>query len=432
MPSTDRPGPEQLLALRRRHLGRGLSLSYREPLTIVRGSGAYLYDERGRAYLDCVNNVCHVGHADPRVVEAAATQMRELNTNTRYLHPNLSRYVRELAARFPDPLSVVYLVCTGSEATDLALRLARNHTGAREVVVLESAYHGNTRAAIEVSPYKFDGPGGGGRPETTRVAPLPCGYRGRHRDPAAEVERIVEALRDDGGGPAAFLCESMLGVAGQIVLPEGYLARAYAATRKAGGVCIADEVQVGFGRCGSDLWSFQMQGVVPEIVILGKPIGNGHPIGAVITTPEISEAFDNGMEYFNTFGGNPVSCAAGLAVLEVIEEQGLQAHAGRVGEELLERLVELKLRHRLIGDVRGRGLFLGIDLVSDRETLEPAPEAAHQLVEAMKERGILLSVDGMLHNVIKFKPPMVFAREDGERLVQNLDEALTRIEENGE
>ena len=426
--------PDEILATRREHFGRGLSLSYRTPLTIVRGAGAYLYDENDRRYLDCVNNVCHVGHCHPRVVEAAAAQSAALNTNSRYLHPHLSRYVRELAARFPDPLSVCYLICTGSEATDLALRLARTATGARDVVVLESGYHGNTQAAIDVSHCKFAGPGGAGKPEATHVAPLPCVYRGRHRDPqtagpryAGEVAATIERACAGGRRIAAFLAESMLGVGGQIVLPDRFLAGAYRATRQAGGLCIADEVQVGFGRCGSHFWSFEMQEVIPDIVVLGKPIGNGHPNGAVITTPQIAEAFDNGMEYFNTFGGNPVSCVVGLAVLEVIDDEQLQSHAARLGELLLDRFRDLQSRHPLIGDVRGRGLFLGLELVLDRETLEPASQQAYELVERMKERGVLLSVDGPLHNVIKFKPPMVFGDDDAEALCHGLDDVLAGV-----
>ena len=428
------PDQRSLLDQRRKHLGRGLSLSYAEPLTIVRGRGAYLYDADGRAYLDCVNNVCHVGHCHPRVVAAASEQMARLNTNTRYLYPELTDYLAALTAKFPEPLSVVYLVCSGSEAVDLALRLARTATGARDVIALEAAYHGHTEAVIDVSAYKFDGPGGAGAPPSTHLAPLPCTYRGRHRrdDPhagaayAGHVERIVASLAAEGRRPAAFLSESILGVGGQILLPEGFLRQAYAAVRAAGGVCIADEVQVGFGRVGSCYWAFELSGVVPDVVTLGKPIGNGHPMAAVVTTPEISAAFDNGMEYFNTFGGNPVSCAVGLEVLRVVDEEGLQAHAREVGGFLLEELRSRLGRHALVGDVRGSGLFLGVELVRDRTTLEPAAEEAAAVVEELRRRSVLLSVDGPLHNVLKIKPPMVFSMEDAGRLVDELDRALDR------
>jgi 4-aminobutyrate aminotransferase-like enzyme len=425
---------DEILRARKEHLGRGLSLSYRDPLILVRGEGQFLFDADDRRYLDCVNNVCHVGHSHPRVVAAARRQIERLNTNTRYLHPLRAQYVTALTARFPEPLSVCYLVCTGSEAVELALRLARNYTSGRDVVAIESGYHGNTQATVDVSHYKFAGPGGAGRPRSTRVAAMPCTYRGAHRDVATAGRRYadavceqVEAVRRDGSAVAAFLCESMLGVGGQIVLPPDYLRHAYEAVRAAGGVCIADEVQVGFGRCGSHFWAFETQGVVPDIVVLGKGIGNGHPMAAVITTPEISEAFDDGMEYFNTFGGNPVSCAVGLAVLEVIADDGLQQHAADLGPRLLGELETLKDNHALIGDVRGRGLFLGIELVRDRDTLEPADREAHDVVEEMKHRGVLLSVDGPHHNVIKFKPPMVFSEADANTLCRELDASLAQL-----
>ncbi len=416
----------QILRQRREHLGRGLSLSYDTPLTIVRGEGAYLFDETGRRYLDCVNNVCHVGHCHPHVVRAISEQAAVLNTNTRYLHPQLSSYVERLAQLLPDPLSVVYPTCSGSEATELALRIARTYTGGSDVVAIESAYHGNTQAAIDVSHYKFAGPGGRGAPPSTHVTRLPCRYRGEFRGERADVEYAKGVARDvgladdaarlNGRSLAAFIGESMLGVAGQIELPQDYLRAAYRAVRARGGVAIADEVQVGFGRCGAHWWAFELQGVVPDLVVLGKPIGNGHPLAAVVTTSEISAAFDNGMEYFNTFGGNPVSCAAGNAVLDVLEGESLRAHADRVGAALLHDLRELGTRYEIVGDVRGRGLFIGIELVRDRATLEPADREAAAIVEAMRERGILLSVDGPLHNVIKIKPPMVFSLDDAREL----------------
>ena len=432
----ERDHRQSLLEGRRQHLGRGLSLSYAEPLMIVRGEGAYLYDERGRAYLDCVNNVCHVGHCHPRVVAAAREQIGRLNTNTRYLYPQLTDYLAALTAKFPEPLKVVYLVCSGSEALDLALRLARTATGARDVIALESAYHGHTQTVMDVSSYKFDGPGGQGAPPTTHVVPMPCTFRGPHRrdEPdsgaayARYVQKKIAGLSESGRRPAAFVCESILGVGGQVYLPDGYLQHAYGAVRAAGGLCIADEVQVGFGRVGSHDWGFQLSDVVPDIVTLGKPIGNGHPMAAVVTTPEISAAFDNGMEYFNTFGGNPVSCAIGLEVLRVIDEEGLREHAREVGSYLMDQLHTRISRHALVGDLRGRGLFVGIELVRDRKTLEPAVEECSALVEAMKARGILLSVDGPLHNVIKFKPPMVFSMQDARQLIDELDEAFEQLD----
>jgi len=395
-----RPTPD-LLATRRRHLGPSLSISYRQPLHIIRGWGQYLYDAGGRAYLDCVNNVAHVGHCHPRVVQAAAGQMALLNTNTRYLHEHLAEYIERLAATLPEPLSVVYLVCSGSEANELALRLARAHTGRDGVIVIETAYHGNTNALIDISPYKFNGPGGRGKPPNVEVVPIP-------RAAAFTLPRADNL--------AAFFCESALSCAGQVILPPGYLRAAYDAVHAAGGVCVADEVQTGFGRAGSHFWMFETQSVVPDIVTLGKPIGNGHPLGAVVTTPEIARSFANGMEYFNTFGGNPVSCAVGLAVLDVIRGEGLQENALATGDYLLRGLAGLAQRHPSVRDVRGLGLFLGFEL--------PAAEEADALVNRMKDLGVLLSTDGPLHNVIKIKPPLVFSRADADLLLERLDRVL--------
>jgi 4-aminobutyrate aminotransferase-like enzyme/Ser/Thr protein kinase RdoA (MazF antagonist) len=395
-----------LRAGRRVSVSRALSLAYAEPVHIVRGEGAYLYDDAGRAYLDLVNNVCHVGHAHPRVAAAAAEQMARLNTNTRYLHDLLVTYARRLTATLPDPLSVVFLVNSGSEANDLALRLARAHTGARDVLVLDHAYHGNLSSLIEISPYKFDGPGGAGRPEHVGVCALP-----RTAADADDVRRQAEGRR-----PAAFIAESLPGVAGQIVLPDGYLRAAYAHARAAGAVCIADEVQVGFGRVGRAFWGFELGDAVPDIVTLGKPIGNGHPIGAVVTTPAVARSFETGMEYFNTFGGNPVSCAAALAVLDVIADERLQARAARLGARMKAGLRELAARHEVITDVRGEGLFLGVELTG-------AAEAA-AAVEHARRDGVLLSTDGPRRNVIKVKPPLVLGDEDAERFLTTLGAAL--------
>jgi 4-aminobutyrate aminotransferase-like enzyme/Ser/Thr protein kinase RdoA (MazF antagonist) len=427
------PRPErtrtELLEARKRRLGPSLSISYKTPLHIVSGARQYLYAADGRRYLDCVNNVAHVGHSHPRVVRAAAVQMAILNTNTRYLHDLLIDYSERIIATLPETLRVVYLVNSGSEANELALRLARTHTRRREVIVVDAAYHGNTGAMIDLSPYKFDGPGGRGCADWVHKVPMPDLYRGAHRgsDAGADYAHQVAAVAEQSNDLAAFFCESALSCGGQIILPPGYLRSAFAAVRAVGGVCVADEVQTGFGRAGSHFWMFATQGVVPDIVTLGKPIGNGHPLGAVITTPEIAASFANGMEYFNTFGGNPVSCATGLTVLDVIRDEELQQNALEVGEHLKQGLHALRERHALIGDVRGQGLFLGIELVRDRETLEPADREASQIVEQMKERGILLSTDGPLHNVIKIKPPIVFSRADAGFLLAGLDSVLEEL-----
>jgi 4-aminobutyrate aminotransferase-like enzyme/Ser/Thr protein kinase RdoA (MazF antagonist) len=426
------PGPAEILAGRRQYIGPSLSISYRRPLTIVRGWKQHLYDDAGLRYLDAVNNVAHVGHSHPRVVAAVRRQMAVLNTNTRYLHEGLVGYASRLVATLPAPLSVCYLVNSGSEANELALRLARAATGRRGTVVVDVGYHGNTTTLIEVSPYKHDGAGGTGPPAWVRKIPMPDDYRGEFkrgapdagRGFAAAVTESVEALAAAGEPVGAFLTESLLSCGGQIVLPDGFLSDAFARIRKAGGVCIADEVQVGFGRVGSHFWGFETQGVVPDIVTMGKPIGNGHPLGAVVTTPEIARAFDNGMEYFNTFGGNPVSCAAGLAVLDAMEAEGLQRNALDVGTHLLGGLRALVERHRVAGDARGLGLFAGIELVRNRKTLEPATEEASYAANRMRDCGILVSTDGPFHNVLKIKPPLCFTRRDADRLVETLDRIL--------
>jgi 4-aminobutyrate aminotransferase-like enzyme/Ser/Thr protein kinase RdoA (MazF antagonist)/murein DD-endopeptidase MepM/ murein hydrolase activator NlpD len=411
----DPPSFESTLDERRRRLGRNLSLSYNSHLKIVRGSGCYLFDDAGRGYLDCVNNVAHVGHCHPRVVRAAQRQIAVLNTNTRYLHDNINEYARRLTARLPPSLSVCFFVNSGSEANDLALRLAREHVKSHDVVVMDNAYHGNLTSLVDISPYKFDGPGGAGAPPHVRKVRMADSYRGTFS--AADVR---DALR----GPAAFIIESILSCGGQIPLPPGYLKEAYQYVRAAGGVCIADEVQVGFGRVGTHFWGFELQEVVPDIVTMGKPIGNGHPVGAVVTTPEIAASFANGMEYFNTFGGNPVSCAIAAAVLDVVESEELQENALEVGGRLIERLRELQSKYRIVGDVRGAGLFIGLELVRDPASLEPARQETAYIVERMKERGILLSIDGPHHNVIKIKPPLVFSASDAERLTASLDMVL--------
>ena len=433
---------ESLQRRRRSCIGPSLSLSYREPLHIVRGRGAHLFDVAGRRYLDLVNNVCHVGHSRPEVVQALASQAAVLNTNTRYLHENLIRYAERLIATLPEPLEVCYFVNSGSEANDLALRLARTYTGRHDTLCIDGAYHGHLSSLIEVSPYKHDGPAGSGTPSHVFKLALPDTYRGRYRSTehapheltelyAADVESALARSQELGTGVAAMIVESMVSCGGQIVLPEGYLQRAFSAVRRSGGLCIADEVQVGLGRVGSHFWAFETQDVVPEIVTMGKPIGNGHPLAAVVTTRYIAEAFDNGMEYFNTYGGNPVSCAVGMAVLDVLEQEQLQQHSQRVGLILKAGLERLADAYAQIGDVRGLGLFVGFELIEyDQRSLSsrPAPDAelAAFLVERMKRRGFLLSTDGPDHNVIKIKPPMVITEKDVERFLCQLEQVCAR------
>jgi 4-aminobutyrate aminotransferase-like enzyme/Ser/Thr protein kinase RdoA (MazF antagonist) len=422
------PSPAETLAARRSVLGRNLSVSYREPAKIVRGWMQYLYDESGRAFLDVYNNVPLVGHSHPRVVRAAQEQLALLNTNTRYLHDHVVRYAERLTRLLPEPLRVCYFVNSGSEANELALRMARAHTGREDVIVLEHAYHGNTNALIEISPYKFNGPGGRGNRPWVHVAPIADDYRGAYRreDPdagtkyARKVSEIIEGVHGEGREVAAFIAETWPSVAGQIVFPPGYLVEAYRLVREAGGVCIADEVQVGFGRLGTHFWGFETQGAVPDIVVMGKPIGNGFPLAAVVTTPEVAAAFANGMEFFSTFGGNPVACAAGLAVLDVVRDEKLQQRALRVGNYWTGKLQALQQRFALIGDVRGSGLFLGIDLVRDSATREPATEQADYVVNRLRERGILAGSDGPHDNVIKLRPPLIFSEADADLFCETL------------
>ena len=398
-----------LIEARHRLLGRNLSIAYEKPLNIVRGSMQYLYDDEGRRYLDAYNNVAHVGHCHPQVVAAGQKQMELLNTNTRYLSDLILEYAKKLTATLPDPLSVCYFVNSGSEANELALRLARAHTKVRDLIVLDHAYHGNTTTLIDISPYKHDGPGGEGAPSWVHKAPLPA-----TAEDAQHVAELAGKLRSRLCG---FIAESMPSVAGQIIFPDRYLARVYEAVRDAGGVCIADEVQTGYGRIGTHFWAFEKYGVVPDIVVLGKPIGTGHPIGAVIKTRAIADSFANGMEFFSTFGGNNVSCAIGLKVLEVVQEEKLQAHALEVGPRLLAGLRALQQRHEIIRDVRGSGFFIGVELMCDGV-------AAARVVNQMREHGILLGTDGPNHNVLKIRPPMPFSEENAEELIATLRETL--------
>ncbi|XP_013363478.1 PREDICTED: 5-phosphohydroxy-L-lysine phospho-lyase isoform X2 [Chinchilla lanigera] len=409
------------LALRRRLLSASCRLFYPEaPVKIVRGRGQYLYDEQGAEYLDCVGNVAHVGHCHPLVVQAAHEQNQVLNTNSRYLHDNIVDYAQRLSETLPEQLCVFYFLNSGSEANDLALRLARQYTGHQDVVVLDHAYHGHLSSLIDISPYKFRDLDG--QKEWVHVVPLPDVYRGPYRedhpDPAVAYADEI----------AAFFAESLPSVAGQILPPVGYFSLVAQHVRRAGAVFVADEIQVGFGRVGKHFWAFQLQGedFTPDIVTMGKSIGNGHPVACVATTQAVSRAFETtGVEYFNTFGGSPVSCAVGLAVLDVLEKEQLQTHATCVGSFLMELLRQQKEKHPIIGDVRGVGLFIGVDLVKDEATRTPATEEADYLVSRLKESYILLSTDGPGRNVLKFKPPMCFSRDNAQHVVARLDAILT-------
>lgn len=417
---------------RRQHVGPNHALMYDAPLHIVRGEGAQLYSADGSCYLDCVNNVAHVGHCHPEVVSAVGKQMGMLNTNSRYLHQGFPSHAEALLSTMPQPLSsgVMYATCSGSESNDLALRVARKHSreGARHVVVMDGAYHGHTSATMDLSPYKFNGPGGTGKPDHVHVMPCPDTLRGTHLDGGMAAQAAVKAVHAGGGRVCAFFSESILSCGGQVVLPPGYLQAVYAVMRVEGAVCVADEVQCGFGRVGSHFWGFDTQSVVPDMVTLGKPIGNGFPMGAVLMTRTLAKAFDNGESYFATCGGCTAASAAGLAVLRVIRKQQLQQAALTVGAHLRRHLLTLQQGRSYIGDVRGLGLMLGIEIVSD-DSLAHAPALAHWIKEKMKSRQVLLTTDGAhCDNIIKIKPPMVFSIEDADHLTSELETVLQQFD----
>ncbi|MEO1836791.1 MAG: aminotransferase class III-fold pyridoxal phosphate-dependent enzyme [Akkermansiaceae bacterium] len=422
------------LEKRRQLTGGNLSLGYRNPLKIVRGEMQYLFDETGRRYLDAYNNVPQVGHCHPEVVEAACEQMRTLNTNTRYLSDHFNEYAEALLATMPAALDTCFFLNSASEANELALRLSRTATGNRDTIVAESAYHGHTTTLIDLSPYKHDGPGGTGAPDWVHTVPNADTYRGVFRGGDA-ARRYAQAagdqiahIQESGMGLAAFMAETYPSVGGQIIPPDGYLSEVYQYVRQAGGICIADEVQTCYGRIGNAFYAFEQQGVVPDIVVLGKPIGNGHPLAAVITRGDLADSFDNGMEFFSTFGGSTLSCVIGKKVLEVTQREGLQQHAATVGQKLLEGFKQLKHKHPLIGDVRGAGLFLGIELVVDRDSLEPAASEASEISNALKDAGILIGTDGPHHNVLKIRPPMPFDDDNADELLSALDQVLEGLQ----
>ena len=419
----------EMITRRRRLLGPAYELFYDAPLHLVRGEGVWLTDADGRSYLDAYNNVAQVGHCHPRVTEALSSQARTLNTHTRYLDRIVLDYAERLTVTFPDELSVCMFVCTGSEANDLAWRLARAYTGNEGALVTERAYHGNTSAISQQSPE--DEPAAE-RATHVKTVPAPDDYRGPYRRGdaalgeryAACLDEAIAALHADGVKPASFLLDSIFASDGIFVPPDGYLRDAFRRVRAAGGLCIADEVQAGFCRIGTQMWSFAAHGVVPDLVTLGKPMGNGHPLAAVITTPEIAGALVQRGGYFNTFGGNAVSCAVGMAVLEVLEREALQDNALRVGSYMKGRLLALSEKHPLIGDVRGLGLFLGVELVRDRKTLEPATAEARTVMNRMRQQGVLVGLTGHHDNVVKIRPPLVFREEDADMLADTLDRVL--------
>jgi len=411
-----------LLETRKHLLGPNLSLSYDRPLHMVRGSMQYLIDVNGQRYLDTVNNVAHVGHEHPAVVAAGQRQMAVLNTNTRYLHEAILELANELLATLPDHLEVCHFVNSGSEANELALRMAEAFAGRRDMLVFESGYHGNTKRCVELSSYKFDGPGGTGAGPNVHVLPLPDFFRGPHSQEAYldELKRFFIKVKGSSVELAGFLGESILSCGGQLPVPSRILQLIYSQVQQAGGVCIADEVQTGLGRIGTHYWAFQARDVKPDIVTIGKPLGNGHPIAAVVCTREVAKRFHNGMEYFNTFGGNPVSCRIASEVLCLIKSKKLQQHALEMGNSLMKALNDLKITSPRIGDVRGEGLFSGFEMILPETNLEPDPQRAAWIENRMRRRGVLMSVDGPDHNVLKLKPPLCFSIQDLEFFMEQL------------
>ena len=412
---------KELIAYRKQHLGKSLSLQYNVPIKMVRGAGQYLMDQYAQKYLDTVNNVAHVGHENFSVVKAGQEQMALLNTNSRYLHENINDLAKELIETLPPELNVLHFVNSGSEANELAIRMAKAYSGELDIIASEVGYHGNTNMCIDISSYKFDGKGGKGAPEHTHIFPLPDGFRGKYRGEntsekyAEEVKRCIENIHKKDRNVAAFIIEPIISCGGQVELPSGFLSKAYEMVRKEGGACISDEVQTGCARMGKTFWGFQLHNVVPDIVTIGKPLGNGHPVAAVACTQEVADKFANGMEYFNTFGGNPVSCAIATEVLRTVKREKLQQNALDVGEFLKTELKILSKEFPIIGDVRGQGLFLGIEFV-DKE-MNPLAEQTDYLANRMKDHGILMSIDGPDHNVLKIKPPMVFSKTNAEELL---------------
>ncbi len=420
----------ELVQRRHAHLG-GSILFYKEPAHIVKGEGIWLYDNKGNKYLDCYNNVASVGHCHPRVVEALSTQAAQLNTHTRYLHESVVTYCENLAATMPDGLDVVMLTCTGSEANDLAMQLARMMSGNQGAVVMENSYHGNTTLIASLSTCLS---AADNRPDYVAAIEPPNTYRGPFRAGEANLgqkyadlaDEAIAVLQASGQGVAAFMCDAVFDTQGSLEAPKDYFQQVYAKIRAAGGLCIADEVQAGFGRTGK-MWGFENFDVVPDIVTLGKPMGAGHPIAGLVTSRAIADRFAEQAFYFNTFSGNPVSTKVGDTVLAIIQQQQLAQNCADVALHLRTELAKLQHKHPLIGDVRGLGMFIGIELVRDRDSLEPAREAALIIAEQMKAEGILIGATGRYGNVIKVRPPLVFSKDNADLLIEKLDKLLSEL-----
>lgn len=427
---------DRVRAGRAAHFSNNLTLSYADPIMLLRGWKHHLFDEWGRPYLDAYNNVPHVGHAHPRIQSVAADQLLRMNSNTRYLHPAQTAFAEKLLSKLPDPLSVCFFVNSGTEANELALRLARAQTGGKDMITPDHGYHGNTTGAIDISAYKFNARGGVGPSDWVHLIDVADDYRGRFRrdDPeraekyAGLVDDALKAVAARGGKLAGFIAETFPSVGGQIIPPKGYLPAVYARIRSAGGICIADEVQTGLGRLGEYYFGFEQQQVTPDIVVLGKPIGNGHPLGVVVTTREIADNFAKGPEYFSTFGGSNLSCRIGKEVLDIVDEEHLMENARRMGTKLLDGLHALQKKFTVIGDVRGYGLFVGVDLVQDRETRKEYTEAATYLKNRLREHRILIGSEGPRDNILKIRPPLTIEADDIDMILHVMEDVLTEIE----
>lgn len=421
-----------LLARREKLLGRNMSTFYQDPVHLVKGEGVWLWDADGKRYLDCYNNVPHVGHCHPRVVEAIARQASTLNTHTRYLHDGILDYVERLTATFDASLDTAILTCTGSEANDIALRMAQAVTGKTGVIATDHTYHGNTTAVSQLSTRMPPVGGYGGH---VRHVPAPDGYRplgGEGGEAfanawAAAVEQAIDSLEASPFGFSVLIIDPFFANEGFPDLPDGFLQKAASVVKKAGGLLICDEVQPGFGRTGTHMWGHQRAGVVPDVVTLGKPMGNGHPIGGVVANSETLNAFRKAFRYFNTFGGNPVSCAAAMAVLDVLADEKLIENASVVGDYAQTGLRRLADKHGIIGNVRGSGLFFGCELVLDKATKEPATTLATTVINEMRERGVLMGKLGIHQNATKIRPPMPFSREDADLMLSALDDVLAGL-----
>lgn len=425
----DRPVTESLIERRARLLGPNVPTFYEDPIHLVKGQGVWLWDAEGRKYLDCYNNVPHVGHCHPKVVEAIAAQAATLNTHTRYLHEGLLDYIEALTATFGPGFDCAMLTCTGSEANDIALRVAQAVTGKRGIIATDHTYHGNTASVL---PLSKTNPPPGGAPDHIAFVPAPDSYRPLGGEAgmahahafAAEVKKQIDLLEARGHGFSGIILCPFFANEGFPDLPHGWLDPTVAVVRAAGGIIIADEVQPGFGRLGSHFWGHQKIGLTPDVVTIGKPMGNGHPIAGMVTSAEIMGIYRQSFRYFNTFGGNPVSAAAAMATLRVVQEEGLMEQAAEVGAYAVAGLRDLATRHACIGDVRGSGMFFGAEMVLDRDTKEPATAFTKRVVNWMRRNGVLLNFLGVHYNVLKMRPPMVFDRANADLMLDALDRVL--------